>query len=400
MLLALPAAAAALIAQRDGGDMLNLATHSLWSRLAQATYGLMFYPWKTLVPLGLGPLYEIPPWADLMGPMLWISLAVVIGLGVAAYRLRRTVPAIAAVLAVYAVIVFPVLGFAQSGPQLVADRYSYLSCLGFPLLMGAALQRLLRNACCGPGSQQRWILSLICVSVISVLARAGFHQNDYWLSAETLWRRGVVVSPQSSIAHTNYADALARSSDYGKAYGHYQQALRLNPADAVALHHLGDLSFATGNDNVAIDYLLQSLRIDPNRRRACLLLGRLLDKQGRYRDAARVLGDGARRHPDDLDLAGQLARLLATCPDESIREPGHAVTLALRVNRARYFRSIPALTTLAAAYAADGQFDRAVETIRRALALTDAADNPTLFAHLSDRLQRYRDEQPPSPRRG
>ena len=34
----------------------------------------------------------------------------------------------------YAGVVSPVLGFAQSGPQLVADKYAYLACLPWALL--------------------------------------------------------------------------------------------------------------------------------------------------------------------------------------------------------------------------------------------------------------------------
>jgi hypothetical protein len=42
------------------------------------------------------------------------------------------------------VVLAPVLGIAQSGPQLVATRYTYLSCLGWAILGGGLLSYSLR----------------------------------------------------------------------------------------------------------------------------------------------------------------------------------------------------------------------------------------------------------------
>ena len=138
-LLAVAAGLAAWYAQATGGAMHSYAEHDFSSRMAQASYGLVFYLWKTIWPTGLGPLYEIPHRTILMGAMFWTSLVVVAAVVVFAIRAAHKRPAIPAALAAYFVIVAPVLGCEQSGPQLVADRYSYLSCLGLAVLAGAAL---------------------------------------------------------------------------------------------------------------------------------------------------------------------------------------------------------------------------------------------------------------------
>ena len=51
--------------------------------------------------------------------------------------MRRRWPAFTAVWLVYAITLAPVLGFFHNGPQAVADRYTYLACLGWALLIGA-----------------------------------------------------------------------------------------------------------------------------------------------------------------------------------------------------------------------------------------------------------------------
>jgi len=59
---------------------------------------------------------------------------------------RRRWPAGLAVAIAYALTLAPVSGIAQAGPQLVADRYSYLSTLGLALLLGGGLIALRARA--------------------------------------------------------------------------------------------------------------------------------------------------------------------------------------------------------------------------------------------------------------
>ncbi|MCC6405581.1 MAG: hypothetical protein IT453_00345, partial [Planctomycetes bacterium] len=117
----------------------DLAAHTLSERIAQAGFGIVHYPWKTLWPSGLVPLVELPhqlPLASLrFGGAL--ALAGVLTLGALALfgRARNVSIAWLAYLATIA----PVLGFLQSGPQLVADRYAYLALLPLTWLLAGLL---------------------------------------------------------------------------------------------------------------------------------------------------------------------------------------------------------------------------------------------------------------------
>src|SRR5207245_10088999 len=53
--------------------------------------------------------------------------------------LRRRWPASLAVWACYLIFLAPVSCLVQSGPQFVADRYSYMACLGWAVLAGGGL---------------------------------------------------------------------------------------------------------------------------------------------------------------------------------------------------------------------------------------------------------------------
>ncbi|HEX9445620.1 MAG TPA: hypothetical protein VGA73_15970, partial [Candidatus Binatia bacterium] len=57
----LAAAAAVLAAVAQTGAMKPVSEHGLVGRLSQAGYSFAFYLWKTIAPVGLSPLYELPP---------------------------------------------------------------------------------------------------------------------------------------------------------------------------------------------------------------------------------------------------------------------------------------------------------------------------------------------------
>ncbi len=394
-LLALAAGVRALIAQDEGGALYALEQHGVIARLAQAAYGLVFYLHKTLWPGNLGPLYEIPPRAVLLGPMLWVNVTIVAAIVVVAVRLRRSVPAVTTALAVYLVVVFPVLGFAQSGPQLVADRYSYLSCMGFAALGGAGMLQLLKADGATRRRGRRALIALASVVIIVVFSRMTYRQSDIWMTPKTLWAHGIRISPDSAIAHTNYADALLLYGEPLPIVEHYyERALELNPIDAVALHHYADLNRRAGRLDQAIHYYVRCLRVDPGRTDACFNLARLLIAQGRARDAVATLRDGARRDPDALDLIAYLAQMLSTHPDEQIRDGEEAVKWATHVSRAQRDANPQALMTLATALAEAGRFEEAVATAQKALPLAQQEYDYSLAAALGRRLELFREHKP------
>ena len=293
LLMAVTAAIGALIAQGAGGDVRTLAEHDMAARFAQACYGLVFYLVKMVAPVGLGPLYEIPAREVLMGPMFYGSLAALVVIVVVAVKMRRAWPGLAAALLVYAVVVAPVLGFAQSGPQLVADRYSYLSCLGFAVLAGALWLRSFRADSWWAGEGRRLMLLLLTAGMTTALFFLTFVQTEVWDSAIPLWSRGVEVSPRSAIAHVNLADALANRWEYEAAIEHYRRGIALDPADAMAHDHYARVLREVGLIDEAIQSFAESVRLDPHRPATYQAMGELLARRG-Y--GAEAVGGLARRH--------------------------------------------------------------------------------------------------------
>src|SRR5438132_7212087 len=139
VLLAAAASVVAVMAQSWVNAAVPLAQLSVPGRLAVSAYGLSFYLWKMVVPVNLSPLYELPPTVNFWATPFVLSYGLVLAATAIVLALRRRVPGLLAASLTYVVVLLPVLGIFQSGPQIAADRYTYLAGLGWAILAGAGL---------------------------------------------------------------------------------------------------------------------------------------------------------------------------------------------------------------------------------------------------------------------
>ena len=136
------------------------------------------------------------------------------------------------------ITLLPVLGFAQSGPQLVADRYSYIACMTLALLGGAvallAVQHPPRGWSRATTARGVAVVSIVVVIALSVMTG---RQTFVWRTSQTLWERAIAVSPDSRYAHFNLGTYLANRKEYDRAIALFERAIEIDPtyAGAIAL---------------------------------------------------------------------------------------------------------------------------------------------------------------------
>ncbi len=287
LLLAVTFGIVALLAQREVGALKPVEQYALASRLAQALYGIAFYLWKTVIPLWLSPLYEVPIHFN---PSDWpyiVSGLVVLAVSVGLFVVRHRWPAGLAVWGCYLVILAPVLGVAQSGAQFVADRYSYLSCLGWAILGGAGLLHGWQFWRSGHMGQQTFLLATgLAAAVVLALGILTWKQVQVWHDSERLWRHALAVTQESSSAHNNLANVLVREGKkLEEAIEHYRKTLEINPAYAKAHYNLGQVLAMKGEIEEAIEQYGQALQIDPTIAEAHNTLGNLLANRGMLEEA-------------------------------------------------------------------------------------------------------------------
>jgi tetratricopeptide (TPR) repeat protein len=120
-------------------------------------------------------------------------------------------------------------------------------------------------------------------------------------------------------------------------------------------------------------------------------LGAAYAEQGRIADTIRHYREAVRLRPYYDVALNNLAWLLATARDPSLREPELAVTLAERAVELQKIPDANVLDTLAAAYAAAGRFGDAVRTGERALVWTEVEGQLALAEQIRKRLGLYRE---------
>jgi tetratricopeptide (TPR) repeat protein len=184
------------------GVMVSWQDHTLGERALQAFYGLSFYVGKTLLPIRLSPIYELPSALGITDVRFLVPLVVVLAVAVFLFVTRRRFPALAAAAVAYAIAIAPVLGFSQAGPQLVADRYSYLACLPLALLAGAAIVRIPSKARIAAAA-----------AAFLVLGGLTFAYSRTWRDSVALWEHARAVEPDAFLPALNLGHARVREAE-------------------------------------------------------------------------------------------------------------------------------------------------------------------------------------------
>jgi tetratricopeptide (TPR) repeat protein len=242
------------------------------------------------------------------------------------------------------------------------------------------------------------------------------------------YEKGLEIQPNNREFHNNLANALREQGRLDEAIVHYQRAVEIAPGSAEAQFNLGKAIGLKGKPEQAIARYEIVLRIDPDFLPARMSLGNMLLQQGKADVAAahfqkvlelRPYDPGAHLNlglcffqtgrmaeakveyekafqiaPDDPGIQNNLAWLLATCPERSLRDGVRAVELAQQANARTAGDKPLILRTLAAACAETGRFPEAVEMAQRAASLAEVQSIPDLARQIQSEINLYRAGKP------
>ncbi len=338
--LGLAAGAIAYLTAAQNGVLTSTDQYPPTARLAMAAYSLVFYLVKTLVPVGLIPLYELPARVDPFEQRFLMSIVTVVIITGSVVALRRRWPAGLALWLAYVFMLTPVSSLVHAGHHLAYDRYSYLACLGWALLGGAAVATAWE---CRTRARPIFAHAAMVAVAIGVLGLGVItvQQVSVWRDTDTLWRHAVAVDPACSICRNNLGVVLYNRGDLVGARTEFEAALALRPDRAKARLNLGIALVELGEPDRAETELARVVAAHPNSTNALNALGVALIKQGRseaavpYLERAVALADhdpytlthlavaltAAGRPADAL---GHYRRAIALLPDAGVPRLGLA----------------------------------------------------------------------------
>jgi len=181
------------------------------------------------------------------------------------------------------------------------------------------------------------------------------------------------IEPRNGGAHTDRGYALAEAGRYLEAIPCFQTALSLKSDFAPARKGLGAALGELGRYNEAAVEFERLVQLTPQDAGAHFNLALALRMSHQQALAAAHYRAALRLNPDQPEALNDLAWILATHPEPTLRDGAEAVQLAERLCQLAGAPNALFLGTLAAAYAEAGRFTNAVQTAEQARALALAA---------------------------
>jgi Flp pilus assembly protein TadD len=397
------------------GAMAGVAVQSenFWGRLAGAGMALWFYLGKALLPLHLSMIY--PRWKiDAAAPGSYLPLVLWCGVLAVCWGFRRSWGRhVLFGLGCFTVTLFPVLGFFDMyflALSRVSDHFVYLPLTALVALAAAGLAWALKGRALG----------LAGGGLVAGMAVLAALRAQAFVSEEALWRDTLAKNPAAWCAHANLGWILASQQKYDEARAHLVASLALKPDNAQAHCNLGRVLSLQGKFAEADGQFLAAVRIKPKdaeirrsyasaladqgRREeavkqlrellqskpdpeARVQLATLLYQTAQFREAAAEYRQALAAKPNQLEALNKLAWLLATCPDNTVREGTEAVRVAERGCRLTEYKQAQMVGALGAAYAEAGRFTEAVAAAQRAIELA-RAEGDAQFAAINEQLLR------------
>ena len=207
------------------------------------------------------------------------------------------------------------------------------------------------------------------------------------------YQKALEIKPDFAEAHNNLGYCLLQIGRVNEAIIHFQKALEIKPDFAEAHNNLGYGLLRIGRVNEAITHFQRALEIQPDFA-AYYNLGNAFRRKGMAAEAMAYYQKAIELQPQFIPAQKNLAWMLATWPEPSVRNGGKAVALAEQANRFSKDKDPLILRTLAAAYAEAGRFPEAVLTAKQALALAVAQSNTGLTNVLQTEIGLYQTNSP------
>ena len=231
----------------------------------------------------------------------------------------------------------------------------------------------------------------------AVLAIAGCvhltrERNLDYQSDERIWAATVAARPQNSRALANLGATLVEQGRAAEAEQYLRRAVAVRPDYPEAQSGLGVALCMQGRHDDGVTHLERAVALEPGYRDAWRNLGEAFGALGRRGPAAQAFRAALKSAPRDPVLLTRLAWILATAPEDDVRNGAEALSTARLAVEVTGGDAV-SLDALAAAQAENAQFSDAVATVERAIIAAQTAGPAELVPDLQHRLAVYRGGQ-------
>ncbi|HZZ29059.1 MAG TPA: tetratricopeptide repeat protein [Pirellulales bacterium] len=192
----------------------------------------------------------------------------------------------------------------------------------------------------------------------------------------------------------NRAWACKKMGELDKAIADEGEAIRLYPTWAYFYNNRGMMWNAKGEYDIAITDYNEAIRRAPGDALCRNDRGEAYRHKGSYEKAIADYNEAIRLDPKHYWAYANRAWILATCPDEQFRDGVKAIESGSKACDLSDWRFADPIDTLAAAYAAKGDYDSAIRWETKAIDLGLESESDKKPEDLRARLELYKAGKP------
>jgi tetratricopeptide (TPR) repeat protein len=319
------------------------------------------------------------------------AAATLVAISAGVFACRRRAPYLLVGWMWYLGMLVPVIGLLQVGGQSMADRYTYLPQIGLVIGLVWAVSDSTAFLAARAGAMLqlagRFLLALAATGIVAGLVVAAWRQTGYWRDSETLWIRDTIYP--NLVGYFNFGLALAAADRHEEAIQQFEKAYAISANDEDTLYSYAQSLEALGRVEDAVTKYREALAVNKKAVSTNDRLASILLRQGKDREALACWRQALAEDPKNVAIVHQVAGLLATSPDASIRDGKEAILVARRMMELTGGTSPAAFDSLAAAQAETGDFAAAIENAQTALGLAHPSGAEEPAAEIQRHLAYY-----------
>ncbi len=186
------------------------------------------------------------------------------------------------------------------------------------------------------------------------------------------------------------AGIYAAQKKFNAAIGDLETLLKLDPTNAEIRLQIGTFYVADERPSKGIEIFTDVIKDDPENWQALRARGDAYLSTSRQADAITDFETALKIHQESDGLYNNLAWVLATSPDDKLRDGKRALELATKACELTEYKAPHILSTLASAYAETGDWENAIKWSTKAVELGKGEE----LEQLKQELKSYEEKKP------
>lgn len=354
------------------------------------------------------------------------SLCFIIVMTVMSVKSRRTMPYLMLGWCWFLVVLLPVIGLIgiNGGDRSIAIRYTYIPMIGFVFALVWMIAEKIHHQKHRVTALSA-VLVFLCFCAIRTRSEITHFKNDISVWSHTVavtkgennwqahyclgtvlgnhvgddaalkeFQKSVSLNPNNPEAQLSLGATLEHKYRLDEALICFEKALSLKPNWESAEFYCGVIWQAKGNLMKASSYFHKAFTNGYDTMRCNTCLDQIIMAQTQSKESLEILKNDFAANPDRFEAQNNLAWLLATSPDETVRNGEEAIKLAKRACELTSYRATVCVGTLSAAYAEAGDFDAAIKTSELACSMAEKSGDQNILQKNRQLLDSFQNRMP------